>query len=141
MSRDSDDAGVAFTGVATRDCAGQPQHAHTVPDIVDFGALGGPNRGLLEVSTTVFVWLVMDRNLCPWKTFQLRFGLGWLPLTVQMYLGGRGGRRRLRHRRRREGPELSGANNLFRRNSVTGAVEVVARDGRGIALNEESYAN
>jgi 2,3,4,5-tetrahydropyridine-2-carboxylate N-succinyltransferase len=38
--------------------------------------------------------------------------------------------------------ELSGANNLlFRRNSVTGAVEVVSRDGRGIALNEELHAN
>ena len=38
--------------------------------------------------------------------------------------------------------ELSGANNLlFRRNSVTGAVEVVSRDGQGIALNEELHAN
>ncbi len=38
--------------------------------------------------------------------------------------------------------ELSGAGNmLFRRNSRTGAVEVVARDGRGITLNEELHAN
>ena len=38
--------------------------------------------------------------------------------------------------------ELSGANNvLFRRNSVTGAVEVVARDGQGITLNEDLHAN
>lgn len=38
--------------------------------------------------------------------------------------------------------ELSGGNNLlFRRNSVTGAVEVVARDGQGIALNEDLHAN
>lgn len=38
--------------------------------------------------------------------------------------------------------ELSGANNLlFRRNSVTGAVEVVSRDGEGIALNEALHAN
>ncbi|MCV6967999.1 2,3,4,5-tetrahydropyridine-2,6-dicarboxylate N-succinyltransferase [Mycobacterium bohemicum] len=38
--------------------------------------------------------------------------------------------------------ELSGANNvLFRRNSVTGAVEAVSRDGQGIALNEELHAN
>jgi len=38
--------------------------------------------------------------------------------------------------------ELSGANNLlFRRNSVTGAVEVVARDGSGITLNEALHAN
>jgi len=38
--------------------------------------------------------------------------------------------------------DLSGANNLlFRRNSVTGAVEVVARDGQGIALNEDLHAN
>ena len=38
--------------------------------------------------------------------------------------------------------ELSGASNiLFRRNSVTGAVEVVSRDGRGIALNEALHAN
>ncbi|BBZ40971.1 2,3,4,5-tetrahydropyridine-2,6-dicarboxylate N-succinyltransferase [Mycobacterium conspicuum] len=38
--------------------------------------------------------------------------------------------------------ELSGANNLlFRRNSVTGAVEVVPRDGQGIALNEDLHAN
>ena len=37
---------------------------------------------------------------------------------------------------------LSGANNLlFRRNSVTGAVEVVARDGEGIALNKALHAN
>jgi 2,3,4,5-tetrahydropyridine-2,6-dicarboxylate N-succinyltransferase len=37
---------------------------------------------------------------------------------------------------------LSGTNNLlFRRNSVTGAVEVVARDGQGIALNEALHAN
>ena len=37
---------------------------------------------------------------------------------------------------------LSGANNLlFRRNSVTGAVEVVARDGTGVALNEALHAN
>ena len=37
---------------------------------------------------------------------------------------------------------LSGSNNLlFRRNSVTGAVEVVARDGRGIDLNPELHAN
>lgn len=34
-----------------------------------------------------------------------------------------------------------GANMLFRRNSVTGAVEVVSRDGKGIALNEELHAN
>ncbi len=38
--------------------------------------------------------------------------------------------------------ELSGASNmLFRRNSVTGAVEVVARGGQGIALNEDLHAN
>jgi 2,3,4,5-tetrahydropyridine-2-carboxylate N-succinyltransferase len=38
--------------------------------------------------------------------------------------------------------ELSGANNLlFRRNSVTGAVEVVSRDGKGITLNEALHAN
>ncbi len=38
--------------------------------------------------------------------------------------------------------ELSGSSNLlFRRNSVTGAVEVVARDGQGIALNEDLHAN
>ena len=38
--------------------------------------------------------------------------------------------------------ELSGANNLlFRRNSVSGAVEVVGRDGRGITLNEALHAN
>ena len=38
--------------------------------------------------------------------------------------------------------KLSGANNLlFRRNSVTGAVEVVNRDGRGITLNEALHAN
>jgi 2,3,4,5-tetrahydropyridine-2-carboxylate N-succinyltransferase len=38
--------------------------------------------------------------------------------------------------------ELSGANNmLFRRNSMTGAVEVVARDGQGIDLNPELHAN
>ena len=38
--------------------------------------------------------------------------------------------------------ELSGANNLlFRRNSVTGAVEVVKRDGTGITLNEALHAN
>lgn len=38
--------------------------------------------------------------------------------------------------------ELSGSSNmLFRRNSVSGAVEVVARDGKRIALNEELHAN
>jgi 2,3,4,5-tetrahydropyridine-2,6-dicarboxylate N-succinyltransferase len=38
--------------------------------------------------------------------------------------------------------ELSGASNmLFRRNSLTGAVEVVARDVQGIALNEDLHAN
>ena len=38
--------------------------------------------------------------------------------------------------------ELSGSSNLlFRRNSVTGAVEVVSRDGQGIALNEDLHAN
>jgi 2,3,4,5-tetrahydropyridine-2-carboxylate N-succinyltransferase len=38
--------------------------------------------------------------------------------------------------------DLSGGNNmLFRRNSLTGAVEVVSRDGRGIALNEDLHAN
>ena len=37
---------------------------------------------------------------------------------------------------------LSGGNNmLFRRNSLTGAVEVVSRDGRGIDLNPELHAN
>ncbi len=37
---------------------------------------------------------------------------------------------------------LSGANNLlFRRNSMTGAVEVVSRDGSGITLNEALHAN
>jgi 2,3,4,5-tetrahydropyridine-2-carboxylate N-succinyltransferase len=37
---------------------------------------------------------------------------------------------------------LSGANNLlFRRNSTTGAVEVVARDGQGITLNTALHAN
>lgn len=37
---------------------------------------------------------------------------------------------------------LSGASNLlFRRNSVTGAVEVAARDGHGIALNAALHAN
>ncbi|HEY9264825.1 MAG TPA: 2,3,4,5-tetrahydropyridine-2,6-dicarboxylate N-succinyltransferase, partial [Mycobacterium sp.] len=37
--------------------------------------------------------------------------------------------------------ELSGANNLlFRRNSVSGAVEVVKRDGTGITLNEALHA-
>ncbi len=37
---------------------------------------------------------------------------------------------------------LSGANNmLFRRNSVSGAVEVVARGGHGITLNEDLHAN
>ena len=37
--------------------------------------------------------------------------------------------------------ELSGANNLlFRRDSVTGAVEVVTRDGKGITLNEALHA-
>jgi 2,3,4,5-tetrahydropyridine-2-carboxylate N-succinyltransferase len=37
---------------------------------------------------------------------------------------------------------LSGTSNLlFRRNSVSGAVEVVARDGQGIALNEALHAN
>ena len=45
-------------------------------------------------------------------------------------------------RRRCKARELSGANNLlFRRNSVTGAVEVVSRDGQGIALNEALHAN
>jgi 2,3,4,5-tetrahydropyridine-2-carboxylate N-succinyltransferase len=34
-----------------------------------------------------------------------------------------------------------GANMLFRRNSVTGAVEVVSRDGQGIALNADLHAN
>lgn len=34
-----------------------------------------------------------------------------------------------------------GSNLLFRRNSQTGAVEVVARDGQGIALNEDLHAN
>jgi 2,3,4,5-tetrahydropyridine-2,6-dicarboxylate N-succinyltransferase len=38
--------------------------------------------------------------------------------------------------------ELSGAGNLlFRRNSLSGAVEVVSRDGQGIALNEDLHAN
>jgi 2,3,4,5-tetrahydropyridine-2-carboxylate N-succinyltransferase len=38
--------------------------------------------------------------------------------------------------------ELSGGDNmLFRRNSITGAVEVVARDGQGIDLNPELHAN
>ncbi|MCV7192088.1 2,3,4,5-tetrahydropyridine-2,6-dicarboxylate N-succinyltransferase [Mycolicibacterium brumae] len=38
--------------------------------------------------------------------------------------------------------ELSGGNNLlFRRNSVSGAVEVVSRDSHGIALNEDLHAN
>ncbi len=38
--------------------------------------------------------------------------------------------------------ELSGADNLlFRRNSVTGAVEVVSRDGTGVTLNEALHAN
>ncbi|WP_445166563.1 2,3,4,5-tetrahydropyridine-2,6-dicarboxylate N-succinyltransferase [Mycolicibacterium sp. Dal123E01] len=38
--------------------------------------------------------------------------------------------------------EFSGANNLlFRRNSLTGAVEVVSRDGKGIALNTALHAN
>ena len=37
--------------------------------------------------------------------------------------------------------ELSGANNLlFRRNSLSGAVEVVKRDGTGITLNEALHA-
>ncbi|SEH69217.1 2,3,4,5-tetrahydropyridine-2-carboxylate N-succinyltransferase [Mycolicibacterium rutilum] len=38
--------------------------------------------------------------------------------------------------------ELSGANNLlFRRNSLSGAVEVVKRDGTGITLNEALHQN
>ncbi|MDO5081684.1 2,3,4,5-tetrahydropyridine-2,6-dicarboxylate N-succinyltransferase [Buchananella hordeovulneris] len=38
--------------------------------------------------------------------------------------------------------ELSGASNvLFRRNSVTGAVEALARGGKGIELNAELHAN
>ncbi|MBV8928928.1 MAG: 2,3,4,5-tetrahydropyridine-2,6-dicarboxylate N-succinyltransferase, partial [Mycobacteriaceae bacterium] len=38
--------------------------------------------------------------------------------------------------------ELSGSNNLlFRRNSVTGAVEVVSRTGQGIELNAELHAH
>jgi len=38
--------------------------------------------------------------------------------------------------------DLSGADNLlFRRNSITGAVEVVGRDGSGVALNEALHAN
>ena len=38
--------------------------------------------------------------------------------------------------------ELSGANNLlFRRNSLSGAVEVVKRDGTGITLNDDLHAN
>src|SRR5215211_4481981 len=37
--------------------------------------------------------------------------------------------------------DLSGANNLlFRRNSLTGAVEVVSRDGRGVDLTPELHA-
>jgi 2,3,4,5-tetrahydropyridine-2,6-dicarboxylate N-succinyltransferase len=37
---------------------------------------------------------------------------------------------------------LSGRNGLlFRRNSVTGAVEVLARSGEGIALNAALHAN
>jgi 2,3,4,5-tetrahydropyridine-2-carboxylate N-succinyltransferase len=34
-----------------------------------------------------------------------------------------------------------GSSMLLRRNSVTGAVEVVSRDGRGIVLNEDLHAN
>lgn len=42
----------------------------------------------------------------------------------------------------RKAVELSGASNvLFRRNSVTGAVEAVARKGEGIALNEALHQN
>jgi 2,3,4,5-tetrahydropyridine-2-carboxylate N-succinyltransferase len=38
--------------------------------------------------------------------------------------------------------ELSGADNLlFRRNSLSGAVEVVTREGKGITLNEALHAN
>ena len=38
--------------------------------------------------------------------------------------------------------DLSGSNNLlFRRNSLSGAVEVVSRDGTGITLNEALHAN
>ncbi len=38
--------------------------------------------------------------------------------------------------------ELSGVNDvLFRRNSISGAVEAVSRDGQGIALNEDLHAN
>lgn len=38
--------------------------------------------------------------------------------------------------------KLSGANNLlFRRNSISGAVEVVSRGGHGITLNEDLHAN
>jgi 2,3,4,5-tetrahydropyridine-2-carboxylate N-succinyltransferase len=38
--------------------------------------------------------------------------------------------------------ELSGANNLlFRRNSLSGAVEVVNRDGTGVTLNDALHAN
>jgi 2,3,4,5-tetrahydropyridine-2-carboxylate N-succinyltransferase len=38
--------------------------------------------------------------------------------------------------------ELSGGDNmLFRRNSLTGGVEVVARDGTGIMLNAMLHAN
>ncbi len=38
--------------------------------------------------------------------------------------------------------ELSGVDNvLFRRNSITGAVEAVPRNGQGIALNEDLHAN
>jgi 2,3,4,5-tetrahydropyridine-2,6-dicarboxylate N-succinyltransferase len=38
--------------------------------------------------------------------------------------------------------DLSGTNNLlFRRNSLSGAVEVVGRDGKGITLNEALHAN
>jgi 2,3,4,5-tetrahydropyridine-2-carboxylate N-succinyltransferase len=38
--------------------------------------------------------------------------------------------------------ELSGSSNLlFRRNSLTGAVEVVSRDGQGIDLNPDLHAN
>jgi 2,3,4,5-tetrahydropyridine-2,6-dicarboxylate N-succinyltransferase len=38
--------------------------------------------------------------------------------------------------------KLSGSSNmLFRRNSVTGTVEVVSRDGQGIALNADLHAN
>ena len=38
--------------------------------------------------------------------------------------------------------DLSGANSLlFRRNSVSGAVEVVSRDGTGITLNDALHAN